>query len=155
MSYTKQTWKAGDEITSAKLNHMEDGINNIATEVANFPVDIDNPQDGDTLIYNAAEQKWISGSGGGFLKVGLNMETGALDKTWKQIHDAALVGPVILLIDAGEQQILYYLREVNISRNEIDISKNEYQVGFDTTLYFLTDSENDYPVHDTSTPPDR
>ena len=26
MSYEKQTWQAGDTITSAKLNHMEDGI---------------------------------------------------------------------------------------------------------------------------------
>lgn len=26
MSYTKQTWAVGDKITSAKLNHMEDGI---------------------------------------------------------------------------------------------------------------------------------
>lgn len=26
MSYEKQTWAAGDKITSAKLNHMEDGI---------------------------------------------------------------------------------------------------------------------------------
>ena len=26
MSYTKQTWQSGDKVTSAKLNHMEDGI---------------------------------------------------------------------------------------------------------------------------------
>ncbi len=26
MSYDKQTWKSGDVVTSAKLNHMEDGI---------------------------------------------------------------------------------------------------------------------------------
>lgn len=26
MSYVKQTWQTGDVVTSAKLNHMEDGI---------------------------------------------------------------------------------------------------------------------------------
>lgn len=26
MSYVKQTWQTGDTVTSAKLNHMEDGI---------------------------------------------------------------------------------------------------------------------------------
>ena len=26
MSYEKQTWQSGDTVTSAKLNHMEDGI---------------------------------------------------------------------------------------------------------------------------------
>ena len=26
MSYEKQTWQTGDVVTSAKLNHMEDGI---------------------------------------------------------------------------------------------------------------------------------
>lgn len=26
MSYDKQTWQTGDVVTSAKLNHMEDGI---------------------------------------------------------------------------------------------------------------------------------
>lgn len=26
MSYTKNTWQSGDVVTSAKLNHMEDGI---------------------------------------------------------------------------------------------------------------------------------
>ena len=29
MSYTKQTWATGDTITAEKLNHIEDGIENI------------------------------------------------------------------------------------------------------------------------------
>ena len=28
MAYTKQTWASGDTITAAKLNHIEDGIEN-------------------------------------------------------------------------------------------------------------------------------
>lgn len=31
MSYTKNTWETGDTITAAKLNHMEDGIDNAGT----------------------------------------------------------------------------------------------------------------------------
>lgn len=47
MSYTKQTWKAGDEVTSAKLNHMEDGINSVAGEVAELTETVENSSGGD------------------------------------------------------------------------------------------------------------
>ena len=58
MSYVKQTWQTGDVVTSAKLNHMEDGI--------------------------AAG----GGSGGGVLIVNPDAQTRALDKTWQEIADA-------------------------------------------------------------------
>lgn len=29
MAYEKQTWKAGDEITSERLNHLEEGVGQI------------------------------------------------------------------------------------------------------------------------------
>lgn len=29
MTYSKQTWKTGDEITADKLNHLEDGLASI------------------------------------------------------------------------------------------------------------------------------
>jgi hypothetical protein len=107
-----------------------------------FEPDITNPQDGDTLVYDASEEKWVNGtgggSGGGFLKVSTSIPTMALDKTWKQIHDAASIGLVILVMDAEEQIMVYYLSEVNVS-------ENEYQVGFGD-MYFSTDSENGYPV---------
>ena len=34
MSYEKQTWKTGDIITSEGLNHIEDGIEGVETEMA-------------------------------------------------------------------------------------------------------------------------
>lgn len=40
MAYDKQTWQTGDTVTSAKLNHMEDGIASVG---------------GDVLIVNATE----------------------------------------------------------------------------------------------------
>jgi hypothetical protein len=71
MSYVKQTWQTGDVVTSAKLNHMEDGI--------------------------AAG----GGSGGGGVLVvtaTLNAdETGTCDKTMGEIWAAAQTMPVILV----------------------------------------------------------
>lgn len=34
--YFKQTWNNGDVITSAKMNHIEDGIENVDNSVPNF-----------------------------------------------------------------------------------------------------------------------
>lgn len=147
MSYTKQTWQAGDEITSAKLNHLEDGINNVATEVANFPVEVNNPQDGDTLIYNAAEQKWVSGSnngdsGGGNLVVHDN--NGTLDKTWKEIHDA---------LGAGYYTIVLYYTESSEQFEQIQIidayKEDNYYVKVGIAMLakiYMTDSKNGYPA---------
>lgn len=58
MSYEKQTWAKGDIVTSAKLNHMEDGI---AGGSGVLVVGI---------VYD--EQA----------------DTTTLDKTWQEIHDA-------------------------------------------------------------------
>ena len=58
-----------------------------------FNPDITSPQDGDTLVYNAAQSKWVNGaaSGGGVLVVNLVMNqdgNNTLDKTWQEIFDA-------------------------------------------------------------------
>ena len=39
MAYEKNTWKTGDVVTSAKLNHMEDGIASGEVMVVNATVD--------------------------------------------------------------------------------------------------------------------
>ena len=70
MSYVKQTWQTGDVVTSAKLNHMEDGI--------------------------AAG----GGSGGGvtIVHVALNSQgDGSMDMTAGEILAAAQTGPMILV----------------------------------------------------------
>ena len=53
MSYEPTNWKAGDTVTSVKLNKLEQGV-----------------------------------ARAGVLVVGIDDETGALDKTWQEIHDA-------------------------------------------------------------------
>lgn len=51
-------------------------------------VDISNPTDGQTLVYDAASSKWVNGSGGGgVLVVNIDAE-GAFDQTWQTIKDA-------------------------------------------------------------------
>ena len=107
-----------------------------------FDPDITNPQDGDTLVYDGTAGKWVNGSGGGSgggaLMVGVEQSTGTLSKTWKEIHDAALVGPVILLIvDTGSVNHVY--------ANGFYASDGGYQVYFGENAY-ATDNENGYPV---------
>lgn len=51
MAYEKQTWKTGDVVTSAKLNHMEDGISNAGGLVVNIDWD-------DTLETTILDKTW-------------------------------------------------------------------------------------------------
>lgn len=54
-------------------------------------VDISNPTDGQTLVYNATSGKWENGASSGGVLVG-TMPMGepyALDLTWREINDAA------------------------------------------------------------------
>ena len=34
MSYTKQTWETGDTITAEKLNHIEDGVDDVSRQLS-------------------------------------------------------------------------------------------------------------------------
>lgn len=64
-------------------------------------VDISNPSDGQTLVYNATSGKWENGggSGGGVLVVQVDEQTGVLDKTWQEIHDAAITRGAIIVAE--------------------------------------------------------
>lgn len=115
-----------------------------------FEPDITNPQDGDTLVYDASEEKWVNGSGGsggGYLKVGVTPETGALDKTWKQIHDALNAGYYVSFAidteDGGVNQDSIYSAEMVLGDQYGVFS---YSLHDNTTSQFITDSEDGYPV---------
>ena len=112
MSYEKQTWQTGDTVTSAKLNHMEDGIE----------------------------------AAGGVLIVHIDDDTGALDKTWQEIHDALAVGqiPVVAFVnntDAG----ISILGWVAYLDNVYGIWEFGANVGTDDPLYAAS-SATDYPI---------
>jgi hypothetical protein len=75
MAYEKNTWARGDIVTSAKLNHMEDGIANA----------------GRTLVI------------GGFRTDDNGSFVGTSDKTWQEIHDALVAGKeCISIIQDGD-----------------------------------------------------
>lgn len=62
MSYTKHTWTDGELVTAAKMNNIENGIEEASSGGG--------------------------GTGGGVLVV--HDVDGTLDKTWQEIHDADL-----------------------------------------------------------------
>lgn len=98
MSYIPTNWKAGDTVTSAKLNKIEQGI---ATSSG-------------TLIVHMIEQEENSGggvkSGSGQKSMSNSNEESAstLDKTWQEIYDAAQVGNVILMVEHEDENMTYY-----------------------------------------------
>ena len=110
-------------------------------------VDLTNPSDGQTLVYDAASQKWVNGNAsGGGLVVHYTIDGGVyiLDKTWQEIADAMLLGPVLLIDEsnlATEEGVysrpLYYV--------ESSTTTGEYTVNFADYYWFVTDSPNGYP----------
>lgn len=111
MSYTPTTWAAGDTVTAAKSNKLEQGV----------------------------------ASGGGVLVVGVNGETGTLDKTWKEIHDA----PMVILKLVSDETICAYF--VNAYSNNgsyyviFALPAIGQKISFDNVTY-VAESVNDYPV---------
>lgn len=94
MSYEKQTWAKGDIVTSAKLNHMEDGI----------------------------------ATGGGVLVVHVTVDgnTGTLDHTWQEIHDAPIA---VIKMPSGDTKVLAICTETNHAGDD------DYQVGVTVMSY--------------------
>lgn len=142
------TYEAGD---SRAFNPVKVNVPSGSSTLSGLTdVDISNPTDGQTLVYNATSGKWENGSageGGGALIVhwSHDEEHGiyTLDKTWKEIADAILVGPVLLLLDdigSGEYNIssvpIEYV-EINNGKYTVSCSQGE----------FATDSENGYPYY--------
>ena len=75
MAYEKQTWQSGDTVTSAKLNHMEDGIASAGG--------------GNILFVGATTVD----------------ETTTLDKTWQEIMTAVETGIAVIKKISGENDI--------------------------------------------------
>lgn len=97
MPYIKTTWAKGDVVTSSKLNNMEDGIEAIDTaQSSSFAPDIDNPQDGQVLVYDGTAGKWVNGAGGGGMvtvgSIDLTAMTVTLNKTAGELWTAFTAG---------------------------------------------------------------
>lgn len=159
MAYVKTNWQTGDVITAAKLNNMETGIYN-ATEAAAdaFVADIDDPQDGDTLVYDATAGVWKNGEaggGGGSLVVnGTTDETDpsnvtiTLDKTAGEIYDAFTSGsPVIANMGESGNSAAFQMFYAGYTA---DSPSGNYIFrcydGYSLMLQFSADAGTDYPV---------
>ena len=106
MSYIPTEWKAGDTVTSSKLNKLEQGIVKAGV-----------------LVVNAIE------------------ETGALDKTWQEIHDAGLA----VLWNNDVLGIVCSIG-TNAGIYGVAVSFFNNQGGTGNLTSFVTDSADGYPV---------
>ena len=112
MSYEPTNWKSGDTVTSAKLNKIEQGIAN------------------------------AGGGGGGASALVCNVDqTGTLDHTWQEIHDAM---PLAYL--AGGQGDYYLVTMVGDEGGMYLIVTTSLQGDAIAHSTFLTDSADGYPV---------
>lgn len=78
MAYTKNTWVTGDIVSSAKLNHMEDGIAN-------------------------SENVFIVGG----VQLDAEGPYGTLDKTWQEIYDA-MQSKVVIAPYVSDNEIIQF-----------------------------------------------
>ena len=148
MAYVKTNWKTGDVVTSNKLNNMETGIYDATEASASaFAPDITNPQDGDTLVYNATQQKWVNGASTGSLLVPVTIESGTatLGKTWKEISDALAAGYYTCYIMEDPSTPGQYIQGRFECYAHLDDSYMVWMDSLGGNLIFDTDSENGYP----------
>lgn len=95
MSYTPTEWETGDVITAVKLNNMETGITNALAPV------ITNPQDGQTLVYDATAGVWKNGNGNAAnvfyaTYTPTSGTTATCDKTYSEIAAAIDAGALVI-----------------------------------------------------------
>ena len=126
MSYTPTEWKSGDTVTSAKLNKMEQGINTAINS-------------GNVLMVNVTYD---------------DEDNATLDKTWKEIYDAMLIGSVIIIENDNNRMfhdnvISAYYDNYDNDDNIYYVRAIYYNIVSDTVVpgiwNFLTTSENGYP----------
>lgn len=86
MAYTKNTWQTGDVVTSAKLNHMEDGI------AAGGGVLIVHDVDG-TL-----DKTWQEIADAGFAVLAIEVNAGA----------QTILQPLIMFMSSGGTYTVYF-----------------------------------------------
>lgn len=88
----------------------------------------------------------IAGAGGGVLVVTMDVATGALDKTWQEIHDA-MNSSVLCVVYRQEEDDVEGLASIdfNLIRN-ILLQEGSYSLSLDDGLRLIASTANDYPV---------
>lgn len=127
MSYTPTNWSAGDTVTSAKLNKMEQGIANAGG--ANI------------LVAHCTMSEEGSPVSGTRTLSSNSVPDATLDVTLRQIMDADFT---IVQMDYGEDGIVYnFIRAIHY------FSEDSYYGIYIGNITFYAESEDDYPTTDT------
>lgn len=118
-------------------------------------VDISNPTDGQTLVYNASAGKWENGAGGVLVvnRVAEAERPLRLDLSWQAIHDlftagVILVSPVSVLVPGSQD--LYDNYQLFVTAVVNDEGPMYYvtlrDVSGDMQELYVCGNANDYPV---------
>lgn len=115
MAYEPYTWKAKDNITTARLNHIEQGI----------------------------------ASGGGAMVVSMDIDDNSpsitFPMTWKEVNDTITAGTMVIFKINGSD---YTDTSIVVASGGGD---TYMLTAWGTRMAtFYADSENDYPVHNSS-----
>lgn len=112
-------------------------------------VAISSPSNGQVLAYDGEAGKWKNASGGGATVslVGYTYdeatETDTMNKTWQEVHDLSVLGPVFLH-DASEQSAG---NNIITSVEQSSVSEWSVYVGAGSDWVFTTDSVDGYPSY--------
>lgn len=146
MSYTPTQWKAGDTVTSAKLNKMEQGIAGGANIlIAHI---IETTQEADDGGSSGPELRSTSTSTP-------SVPTARLDKTAKEILDADFT---FVVTDSQDEMTAhrYFMFITNILQN-LETGESQFLVpnGIGSIVFYAA-TEDDYPetISDDETPSD-
>ena len=108
--------------------------------------------DGDVLAISSGSPAWTapSGGGGGVFVVNLNVQTGTLDKTWQEIHDAMGDNAVFVVTETAGGVMDGYtstpvVAAINNSEDYMVLVISMTSGGLGTQMA-LTDSADGYPV---------
>lgn len=128
MSYTPTQWSAGDTVTSAKLNKMEQGI--AGASGANILV----------VHVNTIEREVESG------KATVTEQVAQLDKTAREIMDADFT-----IILKNEESPLGDGVTIDFIVGKLEDEVQGFLFGTNQEIFFQAETENDYPL-ETETP---
>ena len=130
-------------IPSYPENRREEYLNNIATGSGEIPPHPENREE--QYLDAIAKNGGGGGSGGGVLVVHMDAQTGALDKTWQEIHDvdfAVIKAPVG---GGGADMFIYIVSVTQTGENAFTVMGFLY-IGSINMAEFVATSADGYPV---------
>ena len=100
-------------------------------------------------VLTVVEGAWApaAGGGGGVLVVGVDADTGALDKTWQEIYDA---GFCVVLLEEDENKmylpVFWAFTRTDLVTGETEYCVKAYYFAEQVTNTFIATSTSGYPV---------